>query len=161
LQEGKITSVSDELFNYTKDDQGKVIPVPHSPFELTNWQRKAERIEKQYSKRLGMVIGDVELIFHCDMLKGLKRLDDGSMVKEYDDIPGIDADYAAQTVVMDVGEEDPRFIEKAAVPISEEFPEGARAFFLGEFNYGQPLEVIDHVGDKANIWVSTMVCYIA
>jgi hypothetical protein len=51
--------------------------------------------------------------------------------------------------------EDQRFLEKAAVPIEEEFPPGSRAFFLGEFNYGRPLEVVGHKDNRAEIWLST------
>lgn len=58
-------------------------------------------------------------------------------------VPRIDTDYAAQAVVDEVVNEDTRFIEKEPLPITEEFPEGSRAFFLGEFNFGRPLEVLD------------------
>lgn len=37
---------------------------------------------------------------------------------------------------MNVVSEDPRYIEKAAVPLSEEYPEGSKVIFLGEHAYG-------------------------
>lgn len=132
-------------------------PVPHGPRELANWKKQADRIENYHSKRMGIIIGPVEVIVHVDMLKGMRRTDDGAMIKEYDQIPGIDTDYAAQTIVYEVSSEDQRFLEKAAVPIEWEFPEGTRAFFLGEFNYGRPLEVIRHQGNSADVWIATMV----
>jgi len=158
LQEAKVTAVSDEMFQYMLSDQGQLIPVPHGPAELGNWKRKADRIENHYSKRMGVVTGPVEVLFHVDMLKGMRRTDEGAMIKEYDKIPGVETDYAAQTIVWNVVSEDQRFLEKGPAPIEEEFPEGARAFFLGEFNYGRPLEVIKHNDNRIDVWVSTMVC---
>ncbi|KAI9827701.1 MAG: hypothetical protein M1819_006902 [Sarea resinae] len=158
LQEAKVTRVSDELFDYIlpAQDGSQVVPIPHSPQDIDKWRKKAERIEGVYSKRLGMMIGTVESLVHVDMLKGLRKTDEGATIKEYAHIPGMETDYASQIIVDDVISEDQRFIEKAAVSIEEEFPEGTRAFFLGEFNYGRPLEVLRHSGNKAEIWVSTV-----
>ncbi|KAI5780880.1 putative exonuclease Kem1 [Geopyxis carbonaria] len=157
LQEAKVIAVSDELFRYmpAPADNSLIIPVPHGPRELANWKKQADRIENYHSKRMGIIIGPVEVIVHVDMLKGMRRTDDGAMVKEYDQIPGIDTDYAAQTIVYEVSSEDQRFLEKTAIPIEEEFPEGTRAFFLGEFNYGRPLEVIRHQQNAADVWIAT------
>ena len=156
LQEAKVVRVSDELFDYVLPERegAPVIPVPHGPFEIDQWQKKAGRIESNYSKRLGMLIGDVESLVHVDMLKGLKKMDDGAISKEYAQIPGIETDYATQVVVDEVISEDQRFLERLAVPIEEEYPEGSRAFFLGEFNYGRPLEVLRAVDNKADVWIS-------
>lgn len=158
LSEAKIVRVSDELFNYSLPQAGNGPPVavPHGPQEIDMWRKKAERIESVYSKRLGMMIGQVESLVHVEMLKGLKKTDEGATIKEYAQIPGIEVDYASQMVVEDVLSKDQRFIEKAALPIEEEFPIGTRAFFLGEFNYGRPLEIMGHTGNKAVVWVSTM-----
>ncbi len=158
LSEAKVVRVSDELFDYVLPTVNATEPiaVPHGPNEIDQWRRKAERLESIYSKRLGMIIGPVESIMHVDMLKGLKKTDEGATTKEYAQIPGIDVDYAAQTVVEEVISEDKRFLEQDALPLEEEFPEGTRAFFLGEFNYGRPLEVIRHIGNKAEVWLSTV-----
>ncbi|KAI9777457.1 MAG: hypothetical protein M1839_008869 [Geoglossum umbratile] len=155
LQEAKVVRVSDELFDYVlpNSGMGHVMSVPHSPQEIDVWRKKAQKIENTYSKRLGMIIGPVESLVHVDMLKGLMRTDDGATIKEYTQIPGMETDYASQVVVDEVISEDQRFLEKAALPLAEEFPEGTRAFFLGEFNYGRPLEVVRHEGNKAEVWV--------
>ncbi|KAF8536400.1 XRN 5'-3' exonuclease N-terminus-domain-containing protein [Trichophaea hybrida] len=156
LQEAKVTAVSDEMFRYMLSDQGQLIPVPHGPAELSNWRRKAERIENHYSKRMGVVTGPVEVLFHVDMLKGMRRTDEGAMIKEYDKIPGVETDYAAQTIVWNVVSEDQRFLEKGPASIEEEFPEGTRAFFLGEFNYGRPIEIIHHNNNHVDVWLLKM-----
>ena len=157
LSEAKVVKVSDELFDYIPppdNEGGPAIAVPHGPYEIDTWRRKSEKIGSNYSKRLGMVIGHVDSLVHVHILKGLSKTDDGATVKEYALIPGIETDYASQTVVSEVISEDQRFLEKAALPIEQEYPEGTRAFFLGEFNYGRPLEVIKHVDNKADIWIS-------
>ena len=158
LSEGKIIKVSDELFDYMPSPQPGMPPVSvqHSPQEISAWRNKAERIETNYSKRLGMIIGQVESLVHVDILKGLKKTEEGATVKEYANISGIETDYASQVVVSEVISEDQRFLEKAAVPIEEEFPSGTRAFFLGEFNYGRPLEILELHDNKADIWISTV-----
>lgn len=156
LQEAKVTAISDELFKYQLSDS-QIMPIPHSPYEIEAWRKKADRMESNYSKRMGIVIGPVEVVVHTSVLKGLKRTDEGAMVKEYAVVPGIETDYAAQTVVDEVLNEDTRFVEKEPLPIAEEFPEGSRAFFLGEFNFGRPLEVIrHHPENKVDVWIHIM-----
>ena len=156
LSEGKIVRVSDEMFNYTspRDEQGPPLAIPHGHAELALWHKKADRIESEYSKRFGVLIGPVESLVHVDILKGLKKTDSGSTVKEFAQIPGIETDYATQSLVEEVVNEDQRFIEKAALPVEEEFPTGSRAFFLGEYAFGRPLEVVGHTDGKVDIWVS-------
>ncbi|KAI9726083.1 MAG: hypothetical protein M1828_002091 [Chrysothrix sp. TS-e1954] len=157
LQEAKITRVSDEMFHYTIKP-GSNVPDqrPQNNMEISDWHKKAERIEGVYSKRLGTIIGSVETLVHVELLKGLRKTDKGDMVKEYGDIPGMETEYAAQTIVDEVVSQDERFLEKEALPIEEEFPVGARAFFLGGMAYGRPLEVYAHAGqDKVDIWVGT------
>ena len=41
----------------------------------------------------------------------------------------METDYATQTIVDEVISLDQRFIEREALPIAEEYPEGAKAFF--------------------------------
>ena len=159
LSEAKVVRASDRTFTYSLPPAGTGEPqaIPHSPQEIDVWHKKAERIERVYSKRLGILIGPVETLVHVETLKGLRKTDEGATVKEYAQIDGIETDYATQTVVDDVVCEDQRFLEKAALPIQDEFPVGTRAFFLGEFNYGRPLEVFSHQANKANVWVSTPI----
>lgn len=155
LQEAKIIRVSDELFEY-KLDGNEVISLPHDNFAASEWRKKAERIETTYSKRLGVITGTVESLVHVDMLKGLTKTAEGATIKEYGEILGIETDYASQTIVDEVISADQRFIEKAALPLYEEFPIGSRAFFLGAMAYGRPLEVVSHTRDKLGIYVATL-----
>lgn len=163
LQEGRVTKVSDEMFSYYLANPSapavgvNVVQVPHPPQGISDWKKKANRIESVYSKRLGMVIGTVESLVQVDWLVGLRKTEQGATVKEYAPIPGMEPDYATQAIVDHVISEDQRFLEKEAVPITEEFPPGTRAFFLGDMAYGRPLEVTGHQGEKAEIWVSMLM----
>lgn len=162
LQEGRVTSVSDELMSYRLADPSKpaeganIITVPHLPQGISDWKKKANRIEAVYSKRFGMIIGTIESLVQIEPLVGLLKTDEGATVKEYAPVPGMEIDHATQIIVDRVVSEDQRFIEKEAVPIAEEFPPSARAFFLGDMAYGRPLQVTGHKGEKADVWVSIL-----
>ncbi|KAJ4306570.1 exonuclease II Exo2 [Collariella sp. IMI 366227] len=156
LQEAKIVRVSDELFDYTlaEDGSGQVVSRNHTPRDIEDWNKKSSRIENFYSKRLAILIGPVESLVTVQMLKGLIKTDEGATIKEYGEIPGMETEYASQIVVDEVVNEDERFIEKAALPVEEEFPVGSVGFFLGDYNYGQPLEVAGHAAGKLAIWLA-------
>ncbi|KAK0727930.1 XRN 5'-3' exonuclease N-terminus-domain-containing protein [Lasiosphaeria miniovina] len=157
LQEAKIVRVSDELFDYVlaEDGSGQVVQVHHSHRDIEEWSKKADKIENFYSKRLGILISQVESLVHVQMLKGLVKTDEGATVKEYGEIPGMETDYASQIIVDEVVNEDERFIEQAALPLEQEFPIESTGFFLGDFNYGQPLEVSGYTDNgKLSIWLA-------
>ncbi|OQO14111.1 hypothetical protein B0A48_00987 [Cryoendolithus antarcticus] len=164
LQEVKVISVTDEMFTYTLADPSQpatganVQQIPHQPHSMSDFKRKANRIESTYSKRLGMIIGSVESLIQVEPLVGLRKTESGATIKQYAPIPGVEPDYATQTVVGEVISEDQRFLEKEALPMSEEFAIGTKAFFLGDMAYGRPLEVTGHSadGEKAEVWVSTL-----
>ncbi|KAL0943801.1 alkaline phosphatase d [Colletotrichum truncatum] len=157
LQEAKIVKVSDELFDYELDSQtGAVVQKHHGPRDIDFFSKESAYIENWHAKRLGFTISTVESLVHVHMLKGLVKTEEGALVKEYAENPSMRSVYASQTIVDEVVNEDERFIEKAAVPIEEEYPVGTQAFFLGEYNYGRALEVTGHANNKANIRVSVL-----
>ena len=163
LQEAKVVKVSDELFDYTMPETGprQVRATGHSDIQINDFHKKADRIEKYYSKRLGMLTGGIESLVHVEMLKGLKKLDDGSTVKEFADVLGVETIHASQLVVEEVMSKDSRFIEQKALPIEEEFPDGTNAFFLGDYNYGRPVSVVGHENGKAKCLIATTKTYQA
>ncbi|KAK1144379.1 exonuclease II Exo2 [Aspergillus melleus] len=151
LQEAYVVRVSDELFDYIlPEGEQHVASIPHTDVQINQWKKKAEKIEGTYSRGLGTIIGPVEAMVHVQPLKGLIKTDEGSTIKEFADIPGQETDYALQMIVDDVINPDERFIEREALPIEQEFPEGSRAFFLGDFNYGRPVHVTGHEQGKVN-----------
>lgn len=157
LQEAKVVRVSDELFDYILPEGGQhVESVPHTPQQIEQFRKKANQIESTYSKRMGMIVGQVESTVHVQTLKGLRKTEHGAALKEFADIPGIETDHAVQLVVDEVVCADERFIEQEALPIEEEFPELSRAFFLGEFNYGRPVHVTGHDGGKVSGFVASV-----
>jgi 5'-3' exoribonuclease 1 len=75
-------------------------------------------------------------IFRSDhMPSGLKRLETGALVKDYED-PNKEFEIALQLAVPQVESEDPRYVERGPPSLAEEFPEGSKVFFLGEHAYG-------------------------
>lgn len=93
----------------------------------------------------------------------MKRLETGAFVKDYEG-PDKEIEQAVQMVISQVASEDPRFLEKDPPPLSEEFPDGCKIFFLGEHAYGvaaqvanatnETLSVILAVGDNASLFSS-------
>lgn len=145
LQEGLVTAVSDALFKYEKlvlvpGTPAKIVSNPHIQQGLGHWKSKAERIVSVYSKKCGVITGDVDVLVHVRPLKGLKRLESGALVKDYEG-PEKELEQAVQMVISEVASEDPRFLEKDAPPLSEEFPDGTNIFFLGEHAYGVAAQV--------------------
>jgi 5'-3' exoribonuclease 1 len=67
-------------------------------------------------------------------------LDTGAFVKDYESADK-EIEQAVQMTLSEVASEDPRFAEKDAPPLSEEFPEGSKIFFLGEHAYGVAAQV--------------------
>ncbi|ETS76838.1 hypothetical protein PFICI_10712 [Pestalotiopsis fici W106-1] len=153
LQEAKIVRVSDELFDYTlaEDDSGQVVTRNHHGKEIDDWSAKADRIESFYSTRLGIIIGNVESMVHVDMLKGLTKTDAGALIKEYGYIPGVETDYPSQVIVDEVVSEDQRFIEKAALPIEEEYPLKSRVFYLGDAVRDRDFEAWAKASEQAKV----------
>ncbi|KAI0719397.1 exonuclease II [Cerioporus squamosus] len=155
LQEGLVTAVSDALFKYEKvsvapGSPEKVISNPHTQQGLGLWKMKAEKIEQYYSKRCGVITGNIDVLLHVRPLKGLKRLDTGAFVKDYEG-PEKELEQAVQMAVSEVNSEDPRYIEKEAPPLSEEFPEGSKVFFLGEHAYGVAAQVSATAEDTLSV----------
>ncbi|CAA7269491.1 unnamed protein product [Cyclocybe aegerita] len=145
LQEGQVVAVSDALFKYEKmvvtpNSPPKVVSTPHAPQGLGHWKMKAERIETYYSKRCGVISGNIEVLLHVRPLKGLKRLETGAFVKDYEG-PDKETEQAVQMCISEVASEDPRYVEREAPPLAEEFPEGSKVFFLGEHAYGVAAQV--------------------
>ncbi len=145
LTEGLVVAVSDNLFRYEMalvGGQQKIVANPHQGASLTDFHRKAERAEYHYSKRMGVLIGDVDVLVHIRPLKGLKRLEDGAFIKDYEETAKKEIDQAVQVTVTNVVHDDARFLESPAKPIREEYPDKTKVFFLGANAYGTPAHVV-------------------
>lgn len=74
LLEGLVVGVSDSHFRYEKQQVGgveKVVTNPLGANDMSGVGRKAERIESHYSKRYGVITGDVDILVHVRPLKGM------------------------------------------------------------------------------------------
>ncbi|KAH9998847.1 exonuclease II [Russula compacta] len=152
LQEAMVVGLSDALFKYEKvsivpGDPSKVVSNPHSRQGLGMWKNKAEKIEGTYSRKCGVLTGEVQILLHVRPLKGLKRLESGALVKDYEDASK-EYELALQLGVPEVESEDPRYTERGAVALAEEFPEGSKVFFLGEHAYGFAARVASTTGNS-------------
>lgn len=72
LQEGMVVALSDSHFRYEMQAFGKAMKVAgaqHGYSDLGGWSRKAEGHESRYSKRFGVITGDVDVLVHVRPLK--------------------------------------------------------------------------------------------
>ncbi|KAG0343555.1 hypothetical protein BG004_005213 [Podila humilis] len=145
LKEGVVASISDEMFKYEIQIQGKnkvVIKTPHKR-TFDTWRKRVDKIETMYSKRFGVVIGDIDYTAQVLLLKGLRREMNGALVKDFCK-PGEEQDFAIQTIVDSVKHPDNRTKEEPPRPLHEDFPMDSQVFFLGHGHYGCPAQVIAH-----------------
>ncbi|KAK9428897.1 XRN 5'-3' exonuclease N-terminus-domain-containing protein [Lipomyces doorenjongii] len=160
IQEAMIIGISDELFSYGMmhsngaTTTSEVIRSPMTPADVQAFDIKRAAIYTQYA-RLGVDIGTVDVLAKVVLLKGLKQLPNGALVKEYDWTPSLRVDYAMQTILTSVINEDERYKEKPAPLIADQFPAGTRGFYLGEEAYAQPLQVLAiHGAHHADVFVA-------
>lgn len=154
LQEGMVVAVSDDSFRYELQSMGsgsKPVGTPLNPFQAIAFKKQADHVEHHQSKRFGVIIGHVDVLLHVRPLKGLKRLDTGALVKDYE---GAEKEIAQpwQSAVHQVVFEDERYIERDAPPVSSEFPDGERVIFLGKGAlYGSAAQVLSTTKDRINV----------
>lgn len=157
LREGIVVGVSDDMFKYElqagANGATKIVSKSHDAMGTIKWKRDGDKVDHYYSKRCGVIIGNVDVVLYIRPLKGLKRLDTGALVKDYEDADK-ELPQAAQMVVSQVTFEDERFLEKDAPPIAQEFPTGEKVIFLGGIAYGGAAQVASTAGDTLNISLS-------
>ena len=156
LVESRVLQVADEFFVYEKKrEKGKesIIKTPHNEQTLAKFAQSAVQVEKIYSKRFGVIIGEVDMVAKVESLIGMQLLNDGSVVKEFKILS--ENDVPIQLLVFE-DHHDPRFDEIPRPPIQEEFPDGSAVFFLSPKLYGNLCEVAPSVGnipDSVNLQV--------
>eukprot|EP00158_Paraphelidium_tribonemae_P009759 Partr_v1_DN28954_c0_g1_i1_m26257 putative 5-3 exoribonuclease 1 len=143
LVEAQVDGISDALFDYSVDESAKNVgqeeelaasvikALPHGEGSSEKWLTRSERMKEDYSLRSAVLIGDIEIMFHVSILKGLMRHDNGAMVKEYKR-QEYQIDFPYQTVVTNLDYSDLRFKERPPPPIDEEFPINTVGFYLGD-----------------------------
>ncbi|BFZ54561.1 exonuclease II Exo2 [Savitreella phatthalungensis] len=160
LLEAEVKAVSDSYFRYELADgngqSGQVIPLQHRGGPDA-WLNKGRRTAEHLSKRYGIVTGEPSIVLHCAPLRGLRRTDDGAMLKDFT-LEGNEPelDVLLQTVVDEVVQEDARYQEREALDITIDFPVGQKTFFLGEYNYGRPARVTGHTDGKVDVVISAL-----
>lgn len=74
LQEGLVVAVSDSQSKYSTHsprDTGALVTTNRHSFDAAAlWRRQADKLQQLYSKRFGVIIGDVDLLIHARPLKG-------------------------------------------------------------------------------------------
>jgi 5'-3' exoribonuclease 1 len=153
LTEAKLTSIMDQNSTYCLDNNGKLLITPHSQKSESHFFKSSESLESYYSKRYGVITGQVDVLFSCRLLKGLNLQDDSSLRKSFRDET---VDFPMQVVIYDRKYEDIRYREQEPPPLNEAFPLNSKVFFLGGLNYGYLAEISGYSKDGVNIKVLVM-----
>ncbi|KAI8388238.1 exoribonuclease 1 [Radiomyces spectabilis] len=146
LQEAVVIGVSSVDAKYYMKFMGKKRQIReslHSEEDATSWRNRIGRVEYLASKRFGLDIGKTEVGLHVCVLRGMKRTENGALVKEYVN-PAEDELIPVQMCVLRVNNEDPRYKEQPPPPIEEEYPIGSQVFFLDNMYYGALATVVGH-----------------
>lgn len=73
MAESLVTSVSDEFFVYTIDSQNgrpNLVKTPHTQRSEEKFFKGSENLERYYSKRYGVIIGQVDIIVNARLISG-------------------------------------------------------------------------------------------
>ncbi|KAL0087236.1 XRN 5'-3' exonuclease N-terminus-domain-containing protein, partial [Phycomyces blakesleeanus] len=146
LREAVVVGVSSPDAKYYVKFSGKkkqILEHLHTEEEKESWRKRIGGVEYMSRKRFGLEIGEVNVALHVCLLRGMKRTDDGALVKEYMN-PAQEELIPAQMSVVKVTNEDQRYIERPALPLAEEFPVNSKVFFLGGMYYGTLATVVGH-----------------
>jgi Exoribonuclease Xrn1 D1 domain len=118
LHEAEILYIADEYFKYNVTCSGNrkdIRKIPQNDNELHTFLKMRESTEQTYSKKYGVLIGQVDILcrvrtFQCmNFLKlGMQLNVDGSLVKDFNGISN-EFDVPLQTVVVGDHHEDPRY----------------------------------------------------
>jgi len=106
--------------------------------------------------RVSVCISCARSVINSILLAGLKRLETGAFIKDYEDA-NKEIEQALQMIVEEVHAEDPRYIEKPAAPLSEEFPSGSNIFFLGEHAYGVAAQVSETTENTLSVILAVSI----
>ncbi|KAL2315302.1 Protein kinase domain-containing protein [Schizosaccharomyces pombe] len=152
LREAYVESAMDESHMYLASNS-TIEKRDLAEIEKSQWGRKCSHKIREYSKRFGVLFGDISLLLQVRPIKGLEYTREGALVKIFNE--SVLEDYPAQLVVEKIAIDDPRFTEREAPPVEVEYPPGTKAFHLGEYNYGRPAQITGCKDNKLIIWLST------
>lgn len=144
LQEAKIVCLKDEYFRYEMHGN-ELSTAEHGNDEVRSFLKSREYFEEHYSKRLGVLTGQVEFLASVRPLSGLTLTHDGSLIKNYGSQV---TDFPLQLLVFGAQYEDPRSKAQPAPPTSIDFPVGSLAHFLSPSLYGAICRVEGHPNDN-------------
>ncbi|KAI3654748.1 hypothetical protein MP228_000128 [Amoeboaphelidium protococcarum] len=131
LIEGVVVGVSDSVAEWTfaeekpahyfvqpLDQNQKLKPkdvkrTPHDQHDILRWERRGAQLEDQYSAKQACILGGVNCIVTVCVLRGMKRLESGALIKDYGRFQD-SWQYPLQAIVFQVDESDTRFVEHPA-----------------------------------------------
>jgi 5'-3' exoribonuclease 1 len=137
-----VAEVSDASAAYCRaPDTKQVEKKEHTKFWAQQWDSKIKELMFTQRRHAAVMVEDAKLLFKVRLFKGMKKLQDGAVVREFVDelepvLPAL--------VVLRLPYDDPRFMENSAIPIEQDLPLNVQVYYLGGRYYGYPAEVVKH-----------------
>lgn len=105
-------------------------------------------IDVACSRKMGLDIGPVRVIVYVKLFTGMAEDNTGASRKVFEDK---ETPFAAQLIMPASVINDPRFIEKPALPFESQFPLGSKVVYLGPKYYGSVGEVVGYSATQDQI----------
>ncbi|KAL6075040.1 exonuclease II Exo2 [Balamuthia mandrillaris] len=124
LHEALVLGISDSKCRASKS-HGCVF---HSNEDAQAWQKESKYQKNKYRAKRGIEVGDVKVLLHVKLMRGLRSFRDGSSIRVWNQKDEI---FPLQTILREHPNPNPKTQEVKGQPIQEEFPIGAEGVYIG------------------------------
>ena len=136
LKEAQVVSVFDRNVRHTANGIVQLRGV-----ESDNFQREVSHIKsKQWSGR-AIDVGDIKILMSVQLFEGMKRMDDGSIKKQFNTKETI---IPIQLVISHNPAPDTRYIEQPPPTLQSTFPINQNIIYIGSNYYGCLATITGH-----------------
>ncbi|CCK71177.1 chromatin-binding exonuclease XRN1 KNAG_0G01190 [Huiozyma naganishii CBS 8797] len=153
LRESRLVSVCDSntVFEFKETGKqnekrtGRIVERKADIHEQKKYSSLKKSLMRDYAKRKAVILDNIRVIIEVEPVTGLVRNSEGAYVKTFSSNTEF---FPLQLMVESISNVDIRYKEREALPISEEFPEGSRAIFLGDYAYGGETTINGYSNEK-------------
>lgn len=152
LREGFVKALEDETDLFRA--RPTMTQSKHNAEQADKWRKDAQLLENSKLSRHGIEIGQVTLAVTIEPFVGMGRSSGGRWERQFG---GEEIVVPFQLCALKNTSIDPRFEERAAIPLDEEFPLGTNVVILQDKLFGETGTVSGHdkAKNKVNVAVTT------
>lgn len=132
IRPSKVVSIKTKEGKYVLQNGSATLKQYKSTGDFT---KPVRRMIEDYKNKMAFIIKDIEYLFEVQPIKGVERQENGSFEMIFEENAEPEA-YPYQLIVTSIDNVDERFMERAPIPVDQEFPIGSTTIFLGDYAYG-------------------------